>query len=167
MYCIGVFKVFLSSDNFGIPEDVIYELCIEWVETQTEAAAAITITSASDAHEFEETKDEKKKDNLKAMVEEEFVDEDEKDVEDGENYIRGHRRILFNSIKHCIRFPTMNLQYFVSTVMTAGWLTLRQAVDIYCYIQCKRMDEEIKEKVENIWNCEWRDLNKWSWDNWD
>lgn len=64
----------------------------------------------------------------------------------------------FNLVKHFIRFPIMEKEYFDQQVIDSGLLTSGECLDILRYIDFNHQNAQIKNKVEKTYNCNKRDV---------
>ena len=121
--------MFLESDNFGVPESIIFEKCLEWSKHQADKSGIADV------------------DESKSL--------DDIDVEN--NHVTTAQE-YFNLIKYQIRFPVMDSEYFHSHVIDSTMLTNQECLDIVRYMNFSSKLSQIKEKVEKMWNCDPREM---------
>ena len=86
------------------------------------------------------------------MTDEKNIEQDRKEARQDKLYSTSEHD-YFNLIKYFIRFPIMNGKYFNSKVIDSTMLSHRECLDILRYIDYSSQFDQIKQKVEKIWNC--------------
>ena len=148
---LGILKVFLQSDKFGIRENIIFEKCIEWSKYQAKEK------SKQDKRNNDKTTTATKtiavyKNDANDIIDEKNFEEDIKESIQDKLYCKSEHD-YFNLIKYFIRFPIMNGKYFNSKVIDSTMLNKSECLDIIRYIDCSSDFDQIQQKVEKIWNC--------------
>ena len=142
---LGVLKLILRSDKFGVSENIIFEKCVEWSEYQTSLKVSKNIN------------------NEEKSVDNDITDDDDIDITqktpEKHNHENTEKNIkdAFNLIKYDIRFPIMDGEYFHAKVIDSSLLDSSECLDILRYMQFGYKCNDIKTKVEKIWNCKPRD----------
>ena len=149
---LGILKVFLQSNKFGIRENIIFEKCVEWSKYQAKEKSkqnkrnndkTTTATTKTIAVYENDAND---------IIDEKNIEQDRKESIQDELYCKSEHD-YFNLIKYFIRFPIMNGKYFNSKVIDSTMLNKSECLDIIRYIDCSPDLDQIQQKVEKIWNC--------------
>ena len=138
---LDILRLLVKSDKFCVKESVIFAKCVEW--SQHQAREPNGESSAVCEKDCDDVKYDSNDDELniqnKAVKPARTVNE------------------YFNLIKHDIRFPIMNSDYFNSKVIDSKMLTNQECLDILRYMNFSSKFEQIKKKVEKAWNCNERE----------